>query len=351
MKSVWLLVLALLQAAPPEAWREEEVGDGVTWKFRRFDDLFGARQSVSVLEVDLARPGNRIAFAAAERGLEKTSAIAARTRAVAAVNGGYFRKDGAPDGILKIDGKLVGGATEGRGAVGMDDKGVFHWKRLKKGDAWEGMTHALGGVPILVEEGAIPDMEREPAKHLKARHPRTAIGITAKRKLLLVVVDGRAIEAAGMTCAELARFMVDLGCAWALNLDGGGSSAMWVRGKPHDGIVSNPCDDRKYDPAGERSVANAVVVVARDVIELRDPGARAAPRIEFEGEYDILARWQDAAKVRARVTFGATSSEVAVEHANEAWTSLGRFRLAPGEGHSVEFVGPPPAGLKYLQRN
>jgi hypothetical protein len=351
MRHAWLVVLLLLQVAPKEGWREEEVGDGVTWRFRRFDDLFGARQSVGILEADLARAENRIAFVAAERGLEKTSAIAGRTRAVAAVNGGYFRKDGAPDGILKIDGQVLGRAIEGRGAVGIDARGEFHWKRLTKGDSWEAMTHALGGVPILVEEGKIADMEREPAKHLKVRHPRTAIGITAKRKLVLVVVDGRAPEAAGMTCEELARLMVDLGCSWALNLDGGGSSAMWVRGKPHDGIVSNPCDDGKYDPAGERRVANAVVVLARDVIELRDPGARVTARIEFEGEYEILARWKEGAGGRARVTAGGKSRDVAVEPAKDAWTSLGRFLLPAGDGHSVELGEPLPAGVKYVQRN
>ena len=65
---------------------------------------------------------------------------------------------------------------------------------------------------------------------------------------------------------ELASFMRDLGCERALNLDGGGSTTMWVRGEPEGGIVNYPCDNRKHDRKGMRRVPNAVVVHARDII-------------------------------------------------------------------------------------
>ncbi|MCR5710669.1 MAG: phosphodiester glycosidase family protein, partial [Bacteroidales bacterium] len=47
-----------------------------------------------------------------------------------------------------------------------------------------------------------------------------------------------------------------LGCRDAINLDGGGSTTMVVSGR----IVNHPCDNRKFDPAGERSVANAICI-------------------------------------------------------------------------------------------
>jgi exopolysaccharide biosynthesis protein len=50
--------------------------------------------------------------------------------------------------------------------------------------------------------------------------------------------------------------MLALGCEYALNLDGGGSSTAWVAGK---GIVNYPSDNKKWDHQGERSVATALL--------------------------------------------------------------------------------------------
>jgi uncharacterized protein YigE (DUF2233 family) len=85
------------------------------------------------------------------------------------------------------------------------------------------------------------------------RHPRTAVGTTRDGRLLLVVVDGRQGKySAGMTLAELTTLMTRLGAENALNLDGGGSTAMVVNGR----VVNRPSD-----PGGERPVANALGVV------------------------------------------------------------------------------------------
>ncbi len=375
----------LLGQASTEGWREEEVGEGVVWRSRHYDDLYGAKQSVGVLDADPATA--KVAFAAAGKGLVKTSGIAVHSKAVAAVNGGYFTKEGKPLGILKIDGTTIGTATAGRGAVGIDEKGGFHFERLTAGDDWPAVTHAMGGVPLLVEDGKVPDFERlEKAAHLVARHPRTAIGTTTKNHVLLVVVDGRTPEAAGMSCAELAKFMIDLGCAWALNLDGGGSSTLWIRGKPEEGVVSFPCDNQKYDHAGERAVANAVLVLARDVTIVDDPEAtltgewrrlteakgffgdgyavaasagataRWAPRLKSDGEYEIFARWPAdpaAGPARFRVKTGEDVREVEVDQSKEAgtWVSLGRARIARGGTHEVELAGRVADALRWVQRN
>jgi exopolysaccharide biosynthesis protein len=48
-----------------------------------------------------------------------------------------------------------------------------------------------------------------------------------------------------------------LGCVSAINFDGGGSSALWVKG---EGIVNYPTDNRKWDHEGERKVANILYV-------------------------------------------------------------------------------------------
>ena len=86
-----------------------------------------------------------------------------------------------------------------------------------------------------------------------ARHPRTLAGLRSDGTLLLVAVDGRrAGWSAGVTLPEAARVMRALGARDALNLDGGGSTAMTVRGR----VISRPSD-----PTGERPVSDALVVL------------------------------------------------------------------------------------------
>ena len=93
-------------------------------------------------------------------------------------------------------------------------------------------------------------------------HPRTAVGIDADgRKLLILVVDGRSAVSRGYTMVELADLMTALGAENALNLDGGGSSAMYTRaGTGEMAIVNEPSD------GGERQVANGFGFVYTGVL-------------------------------------------------------------------------------------
>ena len=72
-----------------------------------------------------------------------------------------------------------------------------------------------------------------------------------RRTLLILVADGRREGVPGLTLPELAAVMVEAGACTALNLDGGGSSALWLR----DRIVNRPSD------GFERKVANHLGVV------------------------------------------------------------------------------------------
>ena len=86
-----------------------------------------------------------------------------------------------------------------------------------------------------------------------SRNPRTLAGVRRDGRILLVTVDGRRPGwSAGVTLAEAARVMRALGARDALNLDGGGSTTMTVRGE----VVNLPSD-----PAGERAVSNGVLVL------------------------------------------------------------------------------------------
>lgn len=119
-------------------------------------------------------------------------------------------------------------------------------------------AEAVGGQPVLLRDGAVaPDIRQGIAASFgERRHPRTAVGITADGRLHWVTVDGRqAPYSDGMSLAELADLMARLGARDAINLDGGGSTTMVVRG-----VVVN----RPSDAAGERAVGNALVLTRCD---------------------------------------------------------------------------------------
>ncbi len=130
---------------------------------------------------------------------------------------------------------------------------------------WQGIQPALariketvGGFPKIVYNGAnYVDQgfqEEGGPSHTYERHPRTAAGFSANNNLLyLVTVDGRQSSSAGMTLHELANFLISIGVQHAINLDGGGSTTMVVRGS----IANAPSDG-----GIERSVSNSLLVVS-----------------------------------------------------------------------------------------
>jgi hypothetical protein len=112
----------------------------------------------------------------------------------------------------------------------------------------------LGGHPVLVRGGRpVPDPPGMRPEFARARHPRSAVGWRADGTLLLVAVDGRRPDhSVGMSLDELRSLFLELGAVEALNLDGGGSTALVVRGA----TVSRPSDRE-----GERPVANALLLL------------------------------------------------------------------------------------------
>ncbi len=108
------------------------------------------------------------------------------------------------------------------------------------GALWNAST-AVGGGPVIVSGGAI-NITSDPElldPNSNGREPRTAIGYTADNKVIMIVADGRQAEfSLGITLPELAEVLVNLGVVEAMNLDGGGSSAMVV----DDQLVSSPSD-------------------------------------------------------------------------------------------------------------
>lgn len=63
-----------------------------------------------------------------------------------------------------------------------------------------------------------------------SRPDRTAVGIMEDGRIVLFICDGRITESTGATMTELGCIMKEIGCRYAMNLDGGGSTGMWVNG-------------------------------------------------------------------------------------------------------------------------
>ena len=89
------------------------------------------------------------------------------------------------------------------------------------------------------------------------RHPRTAVGTDNEGNIYYVVIDGRFPgKGDGASIYETAYICKMLGMTEAINLDGGGSSALW---SDVTGVLNHPRDNRKFDHEGERAVPNLIV--------------------------------------------------------------------------------------------
>ena len=97
---------------------------------------------------------------------------------------------------------------------------------------WDNVKHIISGGPYLVKNGEVfVDMTEQKLGAIGGKNPRTAIGYTQDGNFIMVAVDGREGASVGLTLKELAWFMKSIGCINAMNLDGGGSTVMYVNGK------------------------------------------------------------------------------------------------------------------------
>lgn len=108
---------------------------------------------------------------------------------------------------------------------------------IKTVPEWKNVRHIISGGPYLVKDSEVfVDMTAQKLGAIGGRNPRTAIGYTSDHNLILMVADGREGSSIGMTLMELANFMKSIGCIGAINLDGGGSTVMYVNGQ----VVNKP---------------------------------------------------------------------------------------------------------------
>ena len=108
---------------------------------------------------------------------------------------------------------------------------------IKMNPDWKNVNHIISGGPYLIKNGDIyVDMSAQKLSAIGGRNPRTAIGYTRDNHLIMLTADGREGSSIGLTLMELASLMKEFGCVNAMNLDGGGSTVMYVKGQ----VVNKP---------------------------------------------------------------------------------------------------------------
>lgn len=240
-------ILVIVFAACRAEW--QRVAPGV--EYRR---MTRGTLDAYVARIDLRNANVRVmASNASDRGLT-VSEFAKKNRAIVAINADYFDEQMRPIGLaMGACGVWTEGVKIGRrqGLVGVGRRRAEIQSNTMTVRRW--MSGAVSGWPLL-NTNCNPVEKLPGSDHFtRAPHPRTAVGLSKNgRTMYFVVTDGRREGVPGLTLPELAQLMDELGACVAMNLDGGGSSAMWVE----DEIVNQPSDGI------ERKVGDHLAVVA-----------------------------------------------------------------------------------------
>lgn len=274
-------------------WQITELGRGAQSMYAQVP-MFFSTQSISAVKYPSSEFKSEILHRPGEMA-GTPSVLGKEIGALMAVNAGYFHvKERVPSVYFRI-GEEVYGTTHPTetyrvdGVVGFKDaegkqmvieySDTTQYQRITSD--WN--TAMASGpmllvddkivVPLLMGDNADGDnvaaMQDEQKNGTKTRqhyssaqfydkrHPRTAVGTDNEGNIYYVVIDGRFPgQGDGASIYETAYICKMLGMSNAINLDGGGSSALW---SDVTGVLNHPRDNRKFDHEGERSVPNLIV--------------------------------------------------------------------------------------------
>lgn len=276
-------------------WNRVKIMRGVWWKSTHLigGQFFHSNQNISIIEISRRVKRARLEIAYSD-SLETTSQLAKRGKALAAINGSFFKMRGPDPDHSSTSARVLERSKmdRNRSVVYLKVNDSMISKNIPDKDSIR-KRHQQGSIAILgarlsilkgdsinlnSEQAIVADdvLSTGPIMLLKGkdqaipndafcndRHPRTAVGTKKDGTVLLFVVDGRNPASAGMSIIELQKTLRWLGCTDAINLDGGGSTTMFVKGQPYNGVVNYPTDNKKFDHEGEREVANAILLLRK----------------------------------------------------------------------------------------
>ena len=265
-----------------QGWSVKKLdGDKLVWYSFR-GEKFGAQQFVNVLSLDLSCKDYELDFVVLDRG-DSLSSVAIKQDAVVAINGTY-EWDAS---FVKADGKVFSEITlpsdhlrywKHEGAVAYDGKRVEIGYGDKSSYLKNTMPDIFSSSPMLIDNykpvgatfiGDISniDIRKLPSedyrRHQGVRHPRTVVALTRSNRVLLITIDGRSKNSAGMSAKEVTEFLCEyFNPRYALNMDGGGSTTMYIKGSGESltDVINYPTDNKRYDHYGQRRVSTHILV-------------------------------------------------------------------------------------------
>ncbi len=264
-------------------WTVTPIEEGIIYyAFDGKESITGTNQRIFITEIDLTNTSYAVKL-----GYYSSNSTASKvlkgTGAIACINGGYEKAAL----YLKVNGSVISTITadevgttgvpqwKSEAAIYMDqerdvrieftgrDMNLAEWRSTYRTRAKEERTF-ITSAPMLIDDfepvgetfcalhplaSSGPDCSENPFRHQASdTNPRTALAKTEDNHLLFIVVDGRREGISrGISAANLTKFLVkNFNPQSAINLDGGGSSTMCVRGQgdPETFVVNYPCDNR-----------------------------------------------------------------------------------------------------------
>lgn len=154
-------------------------------------------------------------------------------------------------------------------AVGTEISMNFTFKQPE----WNDVQFAVGGHYAIVRDGVAQHKDYKVDVFSKPQ-PRTALGIKADGTVVLTAVDGRSAASTGMTANEMADYLAnEVGCKYAILMDGGGSTAMTAAIGNADPVIVNV-------PSETRAVGNGVFLVEKkQAVVTKAPKATPIPKV------------------------------------------------------------------------
>lgn len=256
-------------------WKENTIAPGVIYKFIHFEnkELFESNQYISIIEIGKSSGATLELFPSPV--LKETSKMAAENGALAAINGSFFKfnynyntEDYNSVDYIRKNGKNLAPNTivnkqrsmHQLGALAFYNKELYIIKadEIKEWEKYIQAQDVLTTGPILRVGGV--DEKLSGSSFYTTRHPRTAIAKKGDGTIMLVTIDGRNEKSNGVSIKELQSILRWMGASDIINLDGGGSTTMYIEGYSDNGVVNHPTDNKLFDNKGERKVANAILL-------------------------------------------------------------------------------------------
>lgn len=255
-------------------WVTIDLDNGIRVKQAQVKALYKGVQNISIIEVDNKDLNYEIGtYSPDSSALKKTSEQARFLDALVAINGTFFdMKNGGDVNFHKMNGNILYKTKpsefklRAKGALCINNNqcDIINWSEKIEDDSLSYLLYddILVSGPLLIFQNVIENLEN--TSFVYSKHPRSAIAINQKGNILFVVFDGRHLNNAdGVNLYELAHFLKLIGAKEALNLDGGGSSTLYIKDFGKNGIVNMPSDNKIFDHEGERNVASIIFVSKR----------------------------------------------------------------------------------------